>query len=187
MTSSAVYSRYARALADVALESGREEQVSRDLETYREILRAVPELLQAFDSPAVPREAKDRLLAGLFEHHPVCRIAANFLRVLLENHRLRDFAEIFERYVRVVSERKGIVFAQVRSATALSGEETEVLRAGLARATGRKITLEARTEPDLLGGLIVQIGSTVYDGSIRTQLEELGRRLAEGRDFELRG
>lgn len=187
MTSSAVFTRYARALADVALESGQEERVSHDLEIYREIFRAVPELLPAFDSPAVPREAKDRLLAGLLERHPVCRIAANFLRVLLENHRLRHFDEIFQRFVRVVHERKGIVFAQVRSATALSAEETEVLRAGLARATGRKIALEARAEPELLGGLIVQIGSTVYDGSIRTQLEELGRRLAEGRDIELRG
>lgn len=187
MTSSAVFLRYARALADVALESGQEEAVARDLEIYREIFRAVPELLPAFDSPAVPREAKDRLLAALLERHPVCRIAANFLRVLLENHRLRHFDEICRRYVRVVNERKGIVFAQVRSAAALSGEDMEALRAGLARATGKKIALETRTEPDLLGGVIVQIGSTVYDGSIRTQLEELRRRLAEGGNIEMRG
>jgi F-type H+-transporting ATPase subunit delta len=180
MISSAVFARYARALADVALETGQDGQVLRDLETYAEIFKAVPDLLPAFDSPAVPREAKEKLLSELFVRYPVCRITANFLRVLLGHHRLRYFLEICERYIRIVNERKGIVFARVRSAAPLSDRDLAVLRESLSRATGKSIAVELRTEPELLGGLIVQIGSIVYDGSIRTQLDEMKRCLAGG-------
>jgi F-type H+-transporting ATPase subunit delta len=110
----------------------------------------------------------------------VCRITANFLRVLLSHHRLRYFLEICGRCVRIVNERQGIVFAQVRSAAPLSGGDLIALRESLSRATGKSITVEVRTEPELLGGLIVQIGSVVYDGSIRMQLDEMKRRLAGG-------
>jgi F-type H+-transporting ATPase subunit delta len=187
MISSAVLVRYARAFADIALETGQEDQVLSDLETYEEIFKAVPDLLPAFDSPAIPREAKEKLLSELLTRYPVCRITANFLRVLLSHHRLRYFLEICGRYILIVNERKGIVFAQVRSATPLSDGDLAVLRESLSRATGKSITVEVRTEPELLGGLIVQIGSIVYDGSIRTQLNEMKRCLAGGQAIQIRG
>ena len=80
-----------------------------------------------------------------------------------------------------------MVRAQVRSASDLSDGELEALRESLARVTGKAVTIEVRTDPDLLGGAIVQIGSTVYDGSIRTQLDEMRRRLAAGQQTEYRG
>jgi F-type H+-transporting ATPase subunit delta len=180
MIPSAVLSRYARALADVALESGREAEVLRDLQTYQEICKAVPDLLPAFDNPAIPREVKDRLLSELLARYPVAPTTANFLRVLLGHHRLLFFQEICALYVRTVNARKGLIMAQVRAASSLSGADLAALRESLARVTGKTIQLEVRTDQDLLGGVIVQIGSTVYDGSIRTQLEEIKRALTAG-------
>lgn len=180
MISSVVLSRYARALADVALESGKETEVLSELEIYQEICRAVPDLLPAFDNPAIPREVKDRLLRELLTRYPVSQITANFLRVLSDHHRLLFFPEICALYVRTVNSKKGVVAAQVRTAASLSDADLKALRDSLSRVTGKTVELEVRTDQDLLGGVIVQIGSTVYDGSIRTQLEEVKRALTAG-------
>jgi F-type H+-transporting ATPase subunit delta len=179
MIPSALFGRYARSLADVAFETGTEPAVSGDMSVYREIFQAVPDLLQAFDSPAVPREAKDRVLAELLARYPVHPITRNFLRILLEHNRIRYFHEIVVSYSRTTNERKGIVSAQVMAAAHLGEREIGRLRESLVRATGKTVSLSVQTNPDLLGGLVLQIGSTVYDGSIRTQLEEMKRRLAE--------
>jgi len=180
MISSAVFARYARALADVAVEMGQAAAVERDLQLYGEIFRAVPDLLTAFDSPAVPRDAKEKLLSELLDRYPVCQISSNFLRVLLGHYRLRYFHEVQRQYVKTVNDRKGIVTAQVRSAALLTGGELTVLRERLARAMGKEVTLEIQADAELLGGLIVQIGSTVYDGSVRSHLEEMRRSLIGG-------
>ncbi|MGA2260961.1 MAG: ATP synthase F1 subunit delta [Acidobacteriota bacterium] len=178
MIPSAIFARYARALADVALANGEDAVVLRDLDTYGEIFRQVPALLEAFDSPAVQREAKERVLSSLLMRYPVSPAARNFLRILLDHHRIRYFAEVCDYFVKTVNERKGIVAARVTSATAMGEAELSILRARLSSATGKQVTLSLSTDPDLLAGVVVQIGSTVYDGSIRTQLEEMRRRLA---------
>jgi F-type H+-transporting ATPase subunit delta len=179
MISSALFARYARALADVVMEQRQEQRVTEDLATFREVFASVPELLDVFDSPAIPREAKERVLNELIARYPVSSTTANFLRVLLSHNRIRYFHEIFNYYVRTINDRKGIVAAQVTAAAPLSEQEQASLRASLAGATSRTVVLDVRTDPDLLGGLVVQIGSTVYDGSIRTQLTEMQRRLRE--------
>jgi len=179
MISSAVSHRYARSLVDVALGNHEEPAVTEDLSTYREIFRSVPEVLEAFDSPAVPREAKEKVLSSLIDKYPIGRTTANFLRILVDHHRIRYFQEIYLAYVKVVNEEKGIVAARVTAAHALSDEELSRLRASLSEATGKAVTLEVRTDAGLLGGLVVQVGSTVYDGSIRSQLDEVKRRLVE--------
>jgi F-type H+-transporting ATPase subunit delta len=178
--SSSILSRYARALADVTLEKGEEAGVRRDLAAYREIFRQVPALLDALDSPAVQRDAKERVLAELLSRYPVRLSTANFLRVLLAHHRIRYFAEICDGYDRTVNERQGIVAARVTTAAPLSDQQISLLQESLCRATGSRVTLSMATDPAILAGVVVRIGSTVYDGSIRTQLDEMRRRLAQG-------
>jgi F-type H+-transporting ATPase subunit delta len=178
MISSAVFARYARALVDVAMEKQDEPRVTQDLQTYREIFRTVPDLLDVFHSPAVPRDAKQRLLNELIAHYPVGPTTANFLQVVLQHNRFRYFHEIFDYYLRAVNERKGVMAAQITAPAELSDRELADLRKALASATGGAVTLSVRTDPSLLGGLVVQIGSTVYDGSIRRQLAEMRQRLA---------
>jgi len=175
--SSAVFSRYARSLADVVLETGQEAAVDRDLATYREMFLAVPALLEALDSPAIPRDTKARILSQVMTQYPVHQTAANFLRILLEHNRIRHFHQIHDCYIKTVDERRGILSAQVTASDPLTGEQLSALRDGLARATGRSVTLSVKTDPALIGGLIVQVGSTIYDGSVRTQLAVMKQRL----------
>ena len=176
----AVLGRYARSLADVALESGAVEAVTRDLEVYREVFHAVPDLLDAFDSPAVPREIKEKVLSELLARYPVQPTTGNFLHVLLQHNRLRYFAEICQSFVDTINARKGIVTARVTAATQLSEPDAAGLRECLSKATGKIINLDVRVDAGILGGVVVQVESTVYDGSIRKQLAEMRRHLAEG-------
>ena len=178
MISSSIFARYARALADVTIEKGEDAGVRHELDTYREIFRQVPALLEALDSPAVQRDAKERVLAEVLSRYPVSRSTANFLRILLDHHRIRYFAEICDGYAKTVNERKGIVAGRVTTATPLSEQEMSILHESLCRAAGNRVTLAAATDPAILAGVVVQIGSTVYDGSVRTQLDEMRRRLA---------
>jgi len=173
-----IFGRYARALADVVTEKGDEAAIQRVLDTYREIFRSVPALLETFDSPAVQLEAKEKVLAGLMARYPVCATMRNFLQLLLRHHRIRYFAEICDFYTKTVNERKGIAAAQVTVAGPLTEADLSRLRASLVKVTGNRVTLTVGTNPELLAGIVVQIGSTVYDGSVRTQLDEMRRRLA---------
>jgi F-type H+-transporting ATPase subunit delta len=176
--SSAIFARYGRALADVVLAHGEDAVVFKDLDQYREIFRLVPALLAALDSPAVQREAKERVLSGLLARYPACPTVGNFLRTLLDHHRIRYFAEICDSYIKTMNERKGLVAARVTSAVPMGEKDLAILRQSLGKATGNTVTLSVDTDPALLAGVVVQIGSTVYDGSIRAQLEEMRRRLA---------
>jgi F-type H+-transporting ATPase subunit delta len=177
--SSAILGRYARSLAEVVFEENLEQAVTEDLKTYSEIFKAIPELADAFHSPAVPHAAKEKLLGELMTLHPVTPIASNFLRVLLQHSRIQHIAQIYRQYLSAVNVRKGIVSAKVSTTAPLSPEELKDLGDRLARFTGRHVTVESRTEEELLGGVVVQIGNTIFDGSVRARLLDMKKRLAE--------
>lgn len=179
MIPSAILGRYAKSLAEVVFEENIEPKVTGDLADYAEIFRAVPDLLVTFDSPAVPRESKEKLLNELIKQYPVHPVTANFIRILLQHNRIRYFEQIREGYLKAVNENKGIVSARVTAAVPLSGDELRKIADQLAVKTGKTVKVEMRTDENLLGGIVVQMGSTVFDGSIRTQLSEVKRRLAE--------
>jgi len=176
---SAILGRYARSLEEIVFEENVEQSVTENLRTYCEIFRVVPDLLEAFYAPAVPRETKDRLLTELMTLHPVHPVASNFLRILLQNNRIRYFQQIADAYEKAVNERKGIVSARVTAANPLSPQELKSLESRLAEITGKRVNVELHLDAHLLGGIIVQVGSTIFDGSIRTQLSEMRRRLTE--------
>ena len=179
MIPSAILGRYARSLAEIVFEQNVEQKVTEDLNTYSEIFRVVPDLLAAFHTPSVPRETKEKLLAEVMALHPVCQIASNFLHVLLQHNRIGFFQQIMDAYLKSVNERKGIVSARVTSASPLSAQSLKSLENKLAGVTGKLVNVESQTDASLLGGIVVQVGSTIFDGSIRTQLSEIRRRLTE--------
>jgi F-type H+-transporting ATPase subunit delta len=179
VVSSAILGRYSRSLADVVFEENLEERVTEDLKTCSEIFRAVPDVLDVFDSPAIPREVKEKLLSELTAQYPVHAVASNFLRVLLQHNRIRHFQQILESYLKAVDDRKGIVSARVTSAVALSPQELKSLEGRLIGITGKRVQMELQTDAGLLGGVVVQIGGTIYDGSIRSQLADIRKRLTE--------
>ena len=179
MISSAILGRYARSLAEVVFEKNIEQAVTEDLKMYSEVFKTVPDLLEAFDSPSVPREAKQKLLDSVIEVHPVNPVTNNFLRVLLEHNRILYFQQIYENYLNLVNEHNGIVNARVSTVVPLDPPDIKALEERLSSVTGKRVNMEPQTDTDLLGGIIVQIGNTIFDGSIKTKLAEMKRRLAE--------
>jgi F-type H+-transporting ATPase subunit delta len=176
---SAVLGRYAKSLADVAFEEKSEKEVTANLETYNQIFQAVPDLLDAFHSPAIPRDIKEKLLAELIAQYPVHKLTSNFLRILLQHNRILYFRQILESYVKAVNDHMGIVSVTVSAASQLSARELKSLSEKLAAITGKQVHVDLRMDSSLLGGIVVQVGSTIFDGSVRTQLAEVRRRLAE--------
>jgi F-type H+-transporting ATPase subunit delta len=179
LISSAILGRYANSLAEIVFEENVEEKVTENLKTYSEIFRAVPDLLETLDSPAVPREVKHKLLDELISRYPVNPIASNFLRILLQNNRIRYYQAILDGYLKSVDEHKGILSARVTASVPLTEEQLMRIQERLAGITGKLVHVELQTDSSLLGGIVVQMGSTHFDGSIRTQLADMRRRLAE--------
>jgi F-type H+-transporting ATPase subunit delta len=177
--SSAILGRYARSLAEVVFEKNIEQAVTEDLKMYSEVFKAVSDLLEAFDSPSVPREAKEKLLDSVIEVHPVNQVTHNFLRVLLEHNRILYFQQIYENYLDLVNEHNGVVNAKVSTVVPLDPPDIKAIGERLSSVTGKRVNMEPQTDKDLLGGIIVQIGDTIFDGSIKTKLAEMKRRLAE--------
>jgi len=142
------------------------------------MLSANPELLEIFSNPTVGYEQKQKVLNELISRTKVRSTTANFLRVLLKNQRLADLPQVTARLSQILDERSGAISAEVISAQPLPAATTAALAERLGEITGKKVNLNFGTDESLLGGIVTRIGSTVYDGSVRNQLERLGEELA---------
>jgi F-type H+-transporting ATPase subunit delta len=135
-------------------------------------------LREVFNNPTVPYEQKQNLLQQLIARSKVLPTTASFLQVLLRNQRLGEIGEVNKRFARILDQRAGLVAAEVTTARPLPSASVKSLQGKLARVTGQKVRLTFATDQELIGGLIVRIGSTIYDGSVRNQLDQVGRQLA---------
>ncbi len=170
--------RYASALADVVTNSDEVVAVQSELKSWQSMLDENAELRSAFHNPAIAHNSKERVLESLIEKSKPSKTTANFLRVLLKNNRLTEIDTISEKLDSVLDERGGVVLAKVTSARELSDSEKEDLKANLAKATGGKdIRLSFEIDESVIGGAITRVGSTVYDGSVRTQLDLLREQM----------
>lgn len=169
--------RYSSALADVVIRTGEAESVKSELTAWEEMITSNPDLRDAFANPAIAHGKKENLLESLIGKTKPGRTTANFLRVLLQNGRLTELAEINERFAAVLEERNGIVHGQVISAHDLSDAERADLTGNLEKVTGKRVRLDFEIDKELIGGVVTRVGSTVYDGSVRTQLENLREQL----------
>jgi F-type H+-transporting ATPase subunit delta len=176
----AVASRYARALVDVALAPTAavgHDRVRQDLRAFEQALAASPELSIVLASPGISRPRKRAVIGRLVESLGLSGISRNFLFVLVDHRRTADLSAIIEVFEKMVDERLGTLKVEVSSARALDGQQQGSLIQRLETMTGKKIVLNLDIDSDLVGGLVVRLGSTVYDGSVRGQLETLGRQL----------
>ncbi len=178
MSVETVARRYASALADVVISSGETETVQTELKTWEEMLNANLDLRNAFYNPAIAHNSKEKVLESIINRANPSKTTANFLRVLLRNNRLTEIRAINERFDDVIAERNGVISASVTSSRELSEMEKTELKANLVRLTGGKeIKLEYKIDEDIIGGAITRVGSTVYDGSVKTQLELLKQQM----------
>ncbi|MFL6374926.1 MAG: ATP synthase F1 subunit delta [Pyrinomonadaceae bacterium] len=170
--------RYASALADVVLKSGETDTVKTELAVWAQLFVGSEELHNVLGNPAIPHQAKERVLDQLLKKMKPSPTTGNFLRVLLQNNRLNDLVEINERFTAVLAERSGIQNAEVISARELPQGERSEFEKTLARMTGKNMQITYTVDPGLIGGAVTRIGSTVYDASVRTKLENLKAELA---------
>ncbi len=172
--------RYASALADVALDDGVAEAVQQGLTEFVGLWGGSSELRNFLASPAIPRDEKVALIEKLIARMGASVVLRNFLCVLVDNHRTALLAELPAAFRAELDQRLGIAKAEVTSSYALSRSEQEELRRALERLTGKQVRAEYRQDEALIGGLVVRIGSTILDGSVRSQLARLRTQLASG-------
>ncbi len=135
------------------------------------------DLREVFSNPAIQQENKEKVLENLIERTKPSRTTANFLRILLRNGRLTDISEINNKFTSVLEERSGGVSAQVTSARPLSETQKSEIQTNLEKMTGKRIRPTFATDEAIIGGVVTRIGSTIYDGSVKTQLENLKQQM----------
>jgi F-type H+-transporting ATPase subunit delta len=180
MTLSAVAKRYADALADVVTESGstlRADQAVEELRAFDDALRISSELREILSTPAAPVGRKKAVVGRIAEVLELSRVTRNFLFVLIDHRRIQLLADIIQTFELTVDERLGFARAEVTAAMELSERQRASLAKELEQLTGKRIRMRFAIDSGLIGGLVARIGSTVYDGSVRGQLNSLERRL----------
>jgi F-type H+-transporting ATPase subunit delta len=172
--------RYAVALADVLTKRSDARQIQEELNQWEDLLRSNQMLTEVFGNPTIPYEQKQKVLRSLLDRTRPNQITANFLRVLLQNQRLLNLDDINIWLAKILDERAGLVSAEVTTARPVPGSSQEALRQQLEALTGKNVRLSFATDESLIGGIVTRIGSTIYDGSIRNQLELAKEKLAGG-------
>ena len=170
---------YARALADVVINRKLDaNRVASDLHSLETFLRESAQLRTIWDTPSVSGEQKLKLLDAIAKKAGLLREVRNFAAVLISNRRIHAFDQIVKEAIERINERLGIADAEIVSVRELGAEEKHRLEAQVAKTTGKKLRVRYTLDEGLMGGVLVKVGSTVYDGSVRGQFERMKEQLA---------
>ncbi|MBV9015589.1 MAG: F0F1 ATP synthase subunit delta [Alphaproteobacteria bacterium] len=165
--------RYAAALFDLADEQHALDAVAGDLRELRTMLHESPDLGRLLRSPVLSREEQGKAIEALAERAGLSRLTRHFLGVVAGNRRLFAVPAMIEAYLNQLAERRGEVTAEVTTAQPLSETQQLTLGEQLRRAIGRRVTVDLRVDPGLLGGMILKVGSRMIDGSLKSRLHRL--------------
>ena len=169
--------RYARALIDV-LYPNRAESGLVQLEAFSSLLSREIEAQGIFENPTISADRRKALLKGISHTLNLESPIRNFLNLLIERNRIELLDQIVAAYRTLLDERLGIVRARVVSARPLDSIQQQEVAEKIQKLTGKRVRMELATDPNLIGGLVAHVGSTIYDGSIRQQLRAFRSRLA---------
>ena len=172
MTSSAVVTRYANALADVVMggQAGIEPgAAAAQLHTFAATVEETADLRNVLTSPSVSLARKRAVISRIVEAQGASRVVRNFLLVLSDHRRLDALMEVAAQFAIVVDERLGFARAAIESAVALRPEQQDALVKRISLLTGKNVRPSYAVKPELVGGVVVNVGSKVYDGSVRGQ------------------
>jgi F-type H+-transporting ATPase subunit delta len=170
--------QYANALADVALAQGAAEPAAKQLGEFGAAYATSSELRTFLASPAVTPEQKHAVIEKIVARLGASKIIRNFLFIIADSHRTQLLPEIIASFQEVLRQRQGITEAEISSAMELSAAQKKEFATTLVKLTGKKIEPRYSLDAALLGGAIVRIGDTIYDGSLRNRLNEMRARLA---------
>lgn len=175
----AVTSRYARALVDVVVERKLDAtRTMEQLDSLAGMLGSSPELRNVWENPSVPAAQKRKVLDVLAGKLGADKMVRNFLAVLIDNRRIAALPEIARQFRSELYDRLGIAEAEVTTTRELSPDEKRALEAQIARLTGKKVQARYATNSKILGGAVIRVGSTIYDGSVKGQLQRLKEALS---------
>jgi F-type H+-transporting ATPase subunit delta len=177
-----VVGTYARAFADVALKPGNHldsDRALRELYGMEALLRQSDQLRRVLENPSIPGDRKRAVLDAIASKLGITRQVRNFVAVVTDHRRLRLFSEILKHLEREINNRQGFAEAEVHSARQLGDPEKKMLEAEIAKMIGKKVRARYEQDSSLLGGAVVQVGSTIFDGSVKGQLERIREQLVE--------
>jgi F-type H+-transporting ATPase subunit delta len=176
----AIARRYAKALLMIGKEDGQTETYREELDGIAELIQGEKVLEQALTNPLYDVAGRRKVLEAVIEKMDLSKVMNSFLLLVFEKGRVGFIGSINEFYQKLADELKGVARASLVSATELSSEAVDKIRASLSKRTGKDITLEIEQDPTLIGGIVTRIGDLVLDGSIKTQLLNMRESLKRG-------
>ena len=165
--------RYANALFELAKDENKLDAVATDLGAFSGLLDESEDLRRLVRSPVFSADEQSRAIAAVLDKAGISGLTANFFRLVAKNRRLFALTDMIHAFRALHAAFRGEMTAQVTSATSLSDEQQEALKAAIKAAMGKDVRISARVDESLLGGLIVKVGSRMIDSSLRTKLTNL--------------
>jgi F-type H+-transporting ATPase subunit delta len=171
---SGVAGRYASALFDLADTSKSLDQVAQDLTSFRTMANESPDLARVLASPVIGRDIQSKALLAILDAAGIKGLTRSFIGTVAANGRARELVAMASAFLAELASRRGETTATVTSAVALSPQQIQQLSDSLRSVLGtNKVSVDARVEPEILGGLVVKVGSRLFDSSIRSKLQRL--------------
>jgi F-type H+-transporting ATPase subunit delta len=179
MTNRTAATRYARALLDVAVQENADlDQVERELASIVDLFAQHKMLSQVLLNPVVPVPRKRAAMDALTARGRLLPMVAKLLGLLAERDRLVLLPELLAAYRDRLLDYRNVVRAEVTTTVPLRDDQVKTIEANLARASGRTVSLSAKVDPSIIGGVVTRIGSTIYDGSVTRQLQRMKEKLS---------
>lgn len=170
--------RYAKALYDVLASSGKFEKLFDQLERIKELFESEEKIYDFLESPLNDFEAKESILESISDNLELDNRVINIIKLLIKNYRLKYYSGILDLVKEIYYREKNISIAEVITAIPLNGDIKQGLKEVLEEITKKQLIIKYKIEPEILGGVIVKIGNTIYDGSIKKQLDLLKNKIA---------
>jgi F-type H+-transporting ATPase subunit delta len=173
-----VTSTYARALAD-AIFGGRvdPDKAVQEVKTITELVTSSKELREVWEAPSISAEQKRAVLDAIVARQEFSRTVRNFIAVLIDHRRINLLAPIVKQFEQELNQRMGFAEAEITSAHELGQADRGALESRVEKVTGKKVRPRYSLDETLLGGAVVKVGSTIYDGSVKGQLERIKQAL----------
>jgi len=172
--------RYAQALFELAQETHSTDEVAADLQTFGDLIASSEDLQRFIKSPVFSAEVQVKTLGALLGRAEITSVAAKFLKLVASKRRLFAVAGMIREFNALNDARKGVTRAQVTVAEPLKDEHVEAIKNALANVSGgRDVEVSVKVDPEIIGGLIVQLGSRMVDGSLKTKLNSIRTRMKE--------
>lgn len=169
---------YARAFADVVIEERLDaDKTVQQAQQLVQLVAGSKELREVWETPSISAEQKRAVLDAVVKRTGISKSVRNFLAVLIDHRRISFLEPIVKQFEHELNQRLGFVEAEITSARELNEKERHALETRMEKVTGKKLRPQYARDESILGGAIVKVGSTIYDGSVAGQLEEIRERL----------